>query len=93
MLVREPEPGAVKTRLVLYGKTDCHLCDEMKAVVEKVRREIPFTLEIVDIVSDPVLATAYGLEIPVLVIDGRKAFKYHVDAAALRRRLEDAGCR
>lgn len=74
-------------RVVLYGKADCHLCDEMKAVVEEVRREIPFALEIIDITSDPALTATYGLEIPVLVIDGRKAFKYRVEAGTLRRRL------
>ena len=81
------------TRVVLYGKADCHLCDEMKTVVDEVRREMFFALEVVDIASDPALAATYGLEIPVLVIDGRKAFKYRVDAAALRRRLEGARCR
>jgi hypothetical protein len=80
-------------RVVLYGKADCHLCDEMKAVVDEVRREMPFVLEVVDIASDRALAAAHGLEIPVLVIDGCKAFKYRVDAAALRRRLEGARCR
>ena len=75
------------TRVVLYGKPECCLCDEMKAVVEEVRREIPFALEVVDISGDPDLEAAYGSEIPVLVIDGRKAFKYRVDAPALRRRL------
>lgn len=74
--------------VVLYGKADCGLCDEMKAVVEQVRRETPFTFEIVDIESDPALTAAYALDIPVLVIDGRKAFKYRLDASALRRRLQ-----
>lgn len=73
--------------IVLYSKTDCHLCDEMKAVVLDVRREIPFALEIVQIESDPALAATYGSQVPVLVIDGRRAFKYRVDAPALRRRL------
>jgi len=73
--------------VVLYGKPDCELCDEMKAVVDEVRRTTPFTLEIVDISGDPSLSAAYGLDIPVLTIDGRKAFKYRVEAAALRRRL------
>jgi hypothetical protein len=76
------------TTVVLYGKADCPLCDEMKAVVAAVRRSIPFALEIVDIAGDPALTAAYGLDIPVLVIDGRRAFKHRVDAAALRRRLE-----
>ena len=83
----EIEIGSRVIRVVLYGKAECHLCDEMKAVVERVRQEIPFALEIVDIGGDPALEAAYGLEIPVLAIDGLKAFKYRVDAAALRRRL------
>ena len=76
------------THVVLYGKADCELCDEMKTVVDEVRRALPFALEVVDIGGDPALEAAYGLEIPVLVIDGRRAFKYRVEAAALRRRLE-----
>jgi glutaredoxin len=78
------------TRVVLYGRHDCHLCDEMKAVVDEVRRALPFELEVVDVDGDPALAAAYGLEVPVLTIDGRKAFKYRVDAATLRRRLHRA---
>jgi hypothetical protein len=73
--------------VVLYGKADCELCDEMKAVVEDVRREVPFTLEIIDIECDPELRRLYALDIPVLLIDGRKAFKHRLAAAALRRRL------
>jgi hypothetical protein len=73
--------------VVLYGKPECCLCDEMKAVVEEVRREVPFTLAIVDITTDPALVAAYGVDIPVLTIDGRKAFKHRLEAASLRRRL------
>ncbi len=79
--------GRLVKHLVLYGKADCELCDEMKAIVEDVRRDVPFTLEIVDIEGDPELGRLYALDIPVLLIDGRKAFKHRLDAAALRRRL------
>lgn len=75
------------TRIVLYGRADCHLCEEMKAVVEEVRRAVPFALAVVDVDGDPALAARYGDEVPVLTIDGRKAFKYRTDARALRRRL------
>ena len=75
------------THVVLYGKSDCCLCDDMKAVVDEVRCDVPFTLDVVDISGDAALEAAYGAEVPVLVIDGRKAFKYRVDATALRRRL------
>ena len=81
------ERGMSAPRLVLYGRADCHLCDEMKAVVDEVRRDVALELTVVDVDTDAALVAAYGLEVPVLLIDGRKAFKYRVDAGALRRRL------
>jgi hypothetical protein len=44
----------------------------------------------VDITGDPELEAAYREQIPVVFVAGRKAFKYHVDSAELRRRLDAA---
>ena len=74
-------------RLTLYGRADCHLCHEMRAVVVAVGREWPLELEEVDVEGDPALEAAYGAEIPVLCVNGRKAFKHRVDVRALRARL------
>jgi glutaredoxin len=74
-------------RLTLYGRADCHLCHEMRAVVDAVRREIGFELEEVDVDRDPALVAAYGEEVPVLLVNGRKAFKYRVTPRDLRVRL------
>jgi hypothetical protein len=74
-------------RLTLYTRADCHLCHAMRTVVEVVARERPLALEEVDVDGDPTLAAAYGAEVPVLAVNGRKAFKYRVDAPALRARL------
>jgi glutaredoxin len=74
-------------RLTLYGRPECHLCHEMRAVVDAIRADVPFDLDEVDIDGDPVLVAAYGEEIPVLLVNGRKAFKYRVTPAALRARL------
>lgn len=74
--------------LTLYSRPGCHLCDDMKAIVARVARSIPMTIEEVDISSDPRLESLYGLEIPVLMIDGKKAAKFRVTAGALRRLLE-----
>ncbi|HEV8316815.1 MAG TPA: glutaredoxin family protein [Vicinamibacterales bacterium] len=71
--------------LVLYSKPGCHLCDEMKHVVDRVGSRIPFTLKVVDISTDRDLLERYGLEIPVLEIDGRKVAKYRIS----ERDLED----
>ena len=74
-------------RLTLYGRHECHLCQEMRAVVDALRVDVAFDLDEVDIDGDPALAAAYGEEIPVLLVNGRKAFKYRVTPAALRARL------
>jgi glutaredoxin len=71
----------------LYGKRECGLCDEVKATLLKVRREVPFDLREVDIESDPALHEAYKERIPLVFVNGRLAFKVRVDEAALRRRL------
>lgn len=59
----------------------------MKAVVVRVARSIPLTVEEVDISTDPGLERLYGLEIPVLLVDGKKAAKYRVSEEELRRLL------
>ena len=74
-------------RLTLYGRADCHLCHEMRAVVEEVARDWPAEVEEVDVDGDPALEEAYGAEVPVLFVTGRMAFRYRVDAPALRARL------
>ena len=77
-------------RVEVYTKRDCCLCEDVKATLLKVRRDIPFELCEIDIEAAPGLYEAYKERIPFIVMDGRPAFKYHVDEAALRRRL--AGC-
>lgn len=77
-------------RLTIYSKPDCHLCADMKAVVTTVllgRAEI--SIELIDISTDPALLDRFGLEIPVLMIDGRKVAKYRVTEAELTRMLEE----
>ena len=73
--------------LTIYSRPGCHLCEEMKAVVETVARSIPLSLEEVDISTDPALEARYGLEIPVLLVDGRKAAKYRIGEGELRKLL------
>jgi hypothetical protein len=76
------------TEVVLLGKAGCHLCDEARAEIESVRAARPFDLREVDVSLDPVLHARYGERIPVVVVAGREAFEYHVDAAELHRLLD-----
>jgi hypothetical protein len=56
-------------------------------VLDEVRAEVPFALEEVDITGDPELEARYREWLPVVEIDGERAFVYHVPPDALRRRL------
>ena len=77
--------------LTIYSKPGCHLCDEMKAVVTRVTAGNPDTvIDEIDISTDPQLDDQYGLEIPVLMIDGRKVAKYRITERELARILEGA---
>ncbi len=77
-------------RVTFYTRVRCHLCDVAKAVVEEVRREREFEFDVIDVDSDPELVAKYTNEVPVILVNGRKAFKYRVDPAALRERLDRA---
>jgi hypothetical protein len=79
------------TRLTLYGKPECCLCDEARETVIALRARVPFELEEVDISLDPVLQRRYGERIPVLCVDGEEAFELGVDAAALEDLLGRVG--
>ena len=74
--------------LTLYSRPGCHLCEEMKEIVAPIAHELGCTVNEVDISEDPDLEARYGVEIPVLLVNGRKAFKYRLTARELRRRLE-----
>lgn len=71
----------------LYSKDDCCLCDEAKAVLLKVKEEIPFELREIKIQEDEHLLKEYGTKIPVVFINGRMAFKYHVYELELKEKL------
>ena len=75
------------TRVTIYSRPECHLCEEMKAIVQIVGRDMPFDLDEIDISRDPSLEMRYGPEIPVLEIDGKKAAKFRVGEEELRRIL------
>ena len=78
---------AASVVVTLYGKADCHLCEDARAVLERVRSDHPFELVERDITTDDSLHRAYLERIPVVAIDGEEAFDLFVDEPELRRRL------
>jgi glutaredoxin len=70
-------------RITLYGRPGCHLCDDARAVLERVGE--PF--DEVDIESDDALLKRYLERIPVVAIDGQELYDFFVDEQDLRRRV------
>ena len=71
----------------IYSKPQCPLCDEAKEVLARVRRRISFELKEVDITRDAALFQRHQYDIPVVFVNGHKAFKHHLDERAVEDRL------
>jgi glutaredoxin len=80
-------PTHSEARVVLYHAKGCHLCERARRVVAEIRQEIPFELEEIEIDGDPGLEARYREWLPVLEIDGERAFVYYVDPEAFRRKV------
>ena len=78
-------------RITLYSRPGCHLCEAMRDVAVAVARERGATFEEVDVDEDPVVAAQYDLEVPVLCVNGTKAFSIRVTPDLLRQRLAAEG--
>src|SRR6266568_213699 len=74
-------------QIEIYSRPNCHLCHQAEGVIERVRQRVPFSVQIVNVETDPELEKTYGEQIPVVFINGKKAFKYHVDEAELEKRV------
>jgi glutaredoxin len=73
--------------VTLFGRPDCHLCDEARAVLRQIRATTPFVLREVNIETDDDLLRRYLERIPVIALDGEELFDHFVDDEALRRKL------
>jgi len=74
----------------LFGKPDCHLCEDAKCLLRTLQTMYEFTLREINIAEHAALYIQYGEEIPVVFINGRKAFKYRIDSKQFLRRLQHA---
>ena len=79
------------SRLVLYGRPDCHLCDVARDGLQMLLADgLTFELVEVDIESDDALLARYLERIPVVALDGEELFDFFVDEAALTARLSQS---
>ena len=74
-------------RVAFYYSEGCHLCERARATLAEVRAQHHFELDEVDITGVPELEERYREWLPVVEIDGQRAFVYHVDPAAFARKV------
>jgi len=74
--------------VVVYSRRACHLCDVVKESLTRLQAQAEFTWKEIDIDTDPELRDRYNDEVPVIFIDGRKAFKYHMNESDFLRKLQ-----
>ena len=79
-----------KPDVAVYHSAGCHLCECALAQVRALRDELGFELREIEITGDQALEAVYREWLPVVEIDGRRRFTYHVQVDAFRRAVAQA---
>lgn len=77
--------------VVLYSRKGCHLCEIVKESLAKLARQTQFSWQEIDVDSDEALRRQFTDEVPVVFINGRKAFKYRMNEQDFLRKLTRQG--
>lgn len=74
-------------RVCMYTRQGCHLCEEAWLLLEAEQRRHGFTLEAIDVDTDPALVAAHGDTVPVVTVNGQVRFRGVVNRVLLERLL------
>jgi len=77
----------MKPLVTLYTRQGCCLCDDAKRVLAEARRRAEFDYRELDIDGDPELKRLYNDDVPVIAINGTKAFKYRLTLEEFLKKL------
>lgn len=86
-LVRRVRPAPPRRQVTLYGKPGCHLCEDARALLERLSRRYPMEIEEIDITTEPTLFRKYDIVIPVVVVDREVQLEAPISEQRLRRAL------
>jgi hypothetical protein len=86
-------PTEARVRLTLITRQDCELCEEMARELARLAHERPLPpVELQDVDADPELTRRYGLNVPVLLLEGSVVCRHRLDRAELERLLRPYPC-
>lgn len=75
------------TRITLYTRPGCHLCDQAKQALDGLRDQTGEQWTEVNIAGDIELEREYGERLPVIMLDGREHGYFRVEVDRLRSDL------
>lgn len=78
----------MKTKVIIYSRPGCHLCEEAKEAMRAADCPAEYTLEEVNIENDPELFARYKDDIPVITFNGVEAFRHRVASEEFRSRIQ-----
>ena len=76
------------TTVTIYSRLGCHLCDDAEKVLESLREELNFEIEVINIDEDAELVKLYSDQVPVIHIDGIHHDFYKIDPLRFKSSLE-----
>ena len=76
------------TTVTIYSRQGCHLCDDAHEILQSMREELNFEIEVVNIAGDEQLVKLYSDQVPVIHIDGQHHDFYKVDPTRFKSSLE-----
>ena len=76
------------TKVTIYSRQRCHLCDDALNTLESMRDELNFEIDVINIDIDPELIKLYSDQVPVIHIDGEHHDFYKVDPVRFKSSLE-----
>lgn len=77
-----------KPHVIVYSRPGCHLCEEAKLAIHSAGCDDQFTLEEINIESDPELLTKYKYDIPVVTLDSAEIFRHRVNKERFRELVQ-----
>ena len=82
-------PKRADSRVVVYTRADCPLCDKAAAFLVAEQRRLGFSLTWVDIATDPQLTARHGEWIPVVEVNGVVRFRGQINPVLWRRMMRN----
>jgi 4a-hydroxytetrahydrobiopterin dehydratase len=81
--------------VILYTRQDCPLCEKAKGAMRAAMtlHRLPVTLHEIDVDRDPALLRRFTNDVPVVFVNGREAFRHHVDVADFTNYVRGEGTR